>query len=92
MDGEQGSYMNSGRTPTIQWAAVIAESIYSALERSLASCIDRLGARAISLSISQRKRQRNFRGSASLPSMALAVTVAGLARKIRASRDPMRPW
>lgn len=36
--------------------------------------------------------QRNFRGSASRPSMALAATVAGLARKMRASREPMRPW
>ena len=36
--------------------------------------------------------QRYLRGSASRPSMALAVTVAGLARKIRASREPMRPW
>ena len=33
-----------------------------------------------------------FRGSARRPSMALATTVAGLARKIRASREPMRPW
>jgi len=35
---------------------------------------------------------RYLRGSASRPSMALAVTVAGLARKMRASREPMRPW
>lgn len=37
-------------------------------------------------------RQRYFRGSASRPSMALAATVAGLPRKMRASREPMRPW
>ncbi len=35
---------------------------------------------------------RYFLGSASRPSMALAATVAGLPRKMRASREPIRPW
>ena len=35
---------------------------------------------------------RYFRGSARRHSMELAATVAGLARKMRASREPMRPW
>src|SRR5262245_66027708 len=32
-----------------------------------------------------------LRGSVMRPSMALAITVAGLARKMRASGEPMRP-
>lgn len=36
--------------------------------------------------------ERYFRGSANRPSTALAATVAGLPRKMRASREPMRPW
>ena|GEM_PF-6302533 len=36
-------------------------------------------------------RYKYLRGSVIRPSIALAITVAGLARKMRASGEPMRP-